>query len=74
MHCDFPAAVPEIPVSDVDNAAEYYVKNLGFKIDWGGEDGGIAGMSRGYCRIFLTSPSFRQPYGNAAPVTCGIIK
>src|ERR1700680_134011 len=34
MHCDFPAAVPEIPVSDVGKAAEYYVKNLGFKIDW----------------------------------------
>lgn len=68
MHSDFPAAVPEIPVSDVREAAEYYVKNLGFKMDWGGEDGGIAGMSRGNCRIFLTNPSFREPYGNVGPV------
>ena len=68
MLSDFPAAVPEIPVSDVHKAAEYYVKNLGFKIDWGGEDGGIAGMSRGNCRLFLTNPSFREPYGNVGPV------
>jgi predicted lactoylglutathione lyase len=68
MHSDFPAAVPEIPVSDINKAAEYYVKNLGFKIDWGGEDGGIAGISKGFCRMFLTNPSFRQPYGNVGPV------
>jgi predicted lactoylglutathione lyase len=68
MHSDFPAAVAEIPVSDINKAAEYYVKNLGFKIDWGGEDGGIAGISKGFCRMFLTNPSFRQPYGNVGPV------
>ena len=68
MHSDFPAAVPEIPVSDINKAAEYYEKNLGFKIDWGGEDGGIAGISKGFCRMFLTNPSFRQPYGNVGPV------
>ena len=68
MHSDFPAAVPEIPVSDINKAAEYYVKSLGFKIDWGGEDGGIAGISKGFCRMFLTNPSFRQPYGNVGPV------
>jgi len=44
------------------------VKNLGFKIDWGGEDGGIAGISKGFCRMFLTNPSFRQPFGNVGPV------
>jgi predicted lactoylglutathione lyase len=68
MPSDFPAAVPEIPVSDINQAAEYYVKNLGFKIDWGGEDGGIAGISKGLCRLFLTNPSFREPYGNAGPL------
>jgi predicted lactoylglutathione lyase len=68
MPSDFPAAVPEIPVSDISQAAEYYVKNLGFKIDWGGEDGGIAGISKGLCRLFLTNPSFREPYGNAGPL------
>ncbi len=68
MSFDFPVAVPEIPVSDIDKAAEYYVKSLGFQIDWGGEDGGIAGISRGSCRMFLTNPSFREHYGNASPL------
>jgi catechol 2,3-dioxygenase-like lactoylglutathione lyase family enzyme len=68
MNPDFPAAVPEIPVRDINKAVEYYEKNLGFKIDWGGEDGGIAGISKGHCRIFLTNPSFREPYGNSGPV------
>jgi predicted lactoylglutathione lyase len=68
MNADFPAPVPEIPVRDIDKAAEYYQKNLGFKLDWGGEYGGIAGISQGHCRIFLTNPSFRQSYGNSGPV------
>jgi hypothetical protein len=65
---DFPGAVPEIPVADVDRAAAYYKNQLGFTIDWGGEDGGIAGISKGSCRMFLTSRAFREPYGNSAPV------
>jgi predicted lactoylglutathione lyase len=68
MKHDFPGAVPEIPVKDIDEAAAYYVRNLGFVLDWGGEDGGIAGISRGQCRIFLTNPVFRQTYGNDGPV------
>ena len=68
MNLEFPAAVPEIPVRDVNKAAEYYEKNLGFRIDWGGEDGGIAGISKGHCRLFLTNPSFRKGYGNSGPV------
>jgi len=65
---DFPGAVPEIPVADVDRAAAYYQNQLGFTIDWGGEDGGIAGISKGSCRMFLTNRAFREPYGNSAPV------
>jgi hypothetical protein len=42
----FPQAVPEIPVSHVDTAAEYYVNVLGFSFDWGNDSGGI-GASRG---------------------------
>ncbi|HVT95254.1 MAG TPA: VOC family protein [Bryobacteraceae bacterium] len=69
MKHEFPAAVPEIPVDNVDKAAAYYVRNLGFHLDWGGEaGGGIAGISRGHCRIFLTSRGFREQSGNAAPV------
>src|SRR5579859_5178895 len=69
MHSDFPPAVPEIPVSDVDKAAAYYVNNLGFTLDWGNEEGGgIVGISKGQCRMFLTNAAFRQGYGNGGPV------
>jgi predicted lactoylglutathione lyase len=68
MNPEFPAAVPEIPVSDINKAALYYVNNLGFKMDWGDEDGGIAGISNGHCRMFLTNPAFRVQYGNTGPV------
>jgi len=61
-------AVPEIPVGNIDTAVDYYVKNLGFHLDWGDEEGGIAGISRGNCRIFLTNTAFREPHGNAGPV------
>ena len=68
MAHEFPGAVPEIPVSDVDTAAAYYKNQLGFSIDWGSDGGGIAGISKGRCRIFLTNRVFREHYGNAAPV------
>ena|ERR1700733_4693010 len=68
MNHEFPSAVPEVPVRDINQAAEYYEKNLGFRLDWGNEDGGIAGISKGHCRVFLTNPSFREHYGNSAPV------
>jgi len=65
---DFPAAIPEIPVSNLDAALEYYRSRLGFTIDWGGQEGGIAGISRGNCRLFLTNAAFREHYGNSGPV------
>lgn len=68
MLAHFPKAVPEIPVSSVEKAAEYYVHALGFHLDWHSEQDGIAGISQGDCRMFLTGVDFRQPYGNAAPV------
>lgn len=64
----FPAAVVEIPVANVDKAAAYYVDVLGFTLDWGDDQGGIAGISRGHCRLFLTNPAFRASYGNPGPV------
>ena len=69
MNSEFPAAVPEIPVNDLKKAAVYYRDNLGFNIDWGGEGGGIAGISKGHCRIFLTDDSFRAHHHNPVPVT-----
>ena len=68
MKHEFPAAVPEIPVADLNAALEYYESKLGFNIDWGGADGGIAGISKGQCRMFLTDRDFRQQRGNAPPV------
>jgi catechol 2,3-dioxygenase-like lactoylglutathione lyase family enzyme len=64
----FPSAVPEIPSADVGKSAAYYVNALGFTLDWGDDQGGIAGISRGNCRLFLTNRSFREPYGNVSPV------
>ena len=68
MNLEFPGAVPEIPVSDLKKATAYYMSNLGFSIDWGGEDGGIAGISKGQCRMFLTDTAFREHYHNVGPV------
>lgn len=68
MSFEFPGAVPEIPVSDLKAAVAYYENNLGFSIDWGGESGGIAGISKGHCRMFLTNNAFRGHYHNAGPV------
>jgi len=68
MLTQFPNAVPEIPVSNVDTAAEYYVNVLGFRLDWGNDDGGIGGISQGQCRMFLTNTHFREQYGNIGTV------
>ena len=68
MSFEFPAAVPEIPVTDMTRALDYYERTLGFNVDWGGADGGIAGISKGQCRMFLTDQAFRGHRGNAATV------
>lgn len=68
MKAEFPSAVPEIAVSDIDAALEYYASRFGFDVDWGGQEGGIAGISRGNCRMFLTNAAFREHYGNSGPV------
>jgi uncharacterized glyoxalase superfamily protein PhnB len=54
---EFPAPVPEIPVSNLARAAVYYEKCLGFHWDWGVE--GLGQVSRGACRIFLSDDAFR---------------
>jgi predicted lactoylglutathione lyase len=67
MQDTFPGAVPEVPVAELDRATEYYQMQLGFTVDWGGEEGGIVGISRGNCRLFLTNRAFRQQHGNDGP-------
>ena len=64
----FPAPVPEIPAANVDRAAAYYVTALGFTFGWGDDQGGIAGISRGSCRLFITNRSFRESHGNISPI------
>jgi len=68
MKQEFPQAVPEIPVSDMNAALDYYAHKLGFDIDWGGAEGPISGISKGHCRMFLTDRDFRGHRGNVSPV------
>ena len=68
MKLDFPGAVPEIPVRDINEAAAYYVNTLGFTVDWGGEALGLAGISKGNCRMFLANADYRKECGNVGPV------
>jgi uncharacterized glyoxalase superfamily protein PhnB len=63
MNGEFPAAVPEVPVSNVTKAGLYYERCLGFHRDWGVE--GIGQVTRGSSRIFLTDRAFREGYGIA---------
>jgi predicted lactoylglutathione lyase len=67
MRSDFPSAVPEIPVRSISAAAAYYQEGLGFTLDWGDEELGLAGISRGTCRMFLANQQFRKEYGNVGP-------
>ena len=67
MKSKFPGPVPEIPVRDIDTAAAYYQNNLGFTLDWGGEELGLAGISKGNCRMFLANQQYRKQHGNVGP-------
>lgn len=68
MESTFPGAVPEIPVRNINEAAVYYESNLGFTVDWGSEELGLAGISKGNCRMFLANSDHRKKYGNSGPV------
>jgi uncharacterized glyoxalase superfamily protein PhnB len=67
MESHFPAAVPEIPVTDLAAAIDYYRANLGFTLDWVEESIGLAGISKGECRMFLANESYRSGYKNVGP-------
>ena len=69
MNSPLPAAVPEIPVTDLADAISYYQHSLGFTLDWGGGDLGLAGISSGNCRLFLADAKYRTASGNPGPVT-----
>ncbi len=65
---EFPSAVPEIPVTDLTRALDYYEEKLGFHVDWGRGGGGIAGISQGRSRLFLTSDEIRDYFRTRPPV------
>jgi catechol 2,3-dioxygenase-like lactoylglutathione lyase family enzyme len=65
---ELPGAVPEIPVSDVVAATEYYRDKLSFSVDWLEANIALAGISRDQCRLFLAGPTFRDECGNDSPV------
>ena len=67
MKSEFPSAVPEIPVKNINNAVAYYQSNLGFTLDWAEYELGLAGISKGNCRMFLADREFRKDYGNVGP-------
>jgi uncharacterized glyoxalase superfamily protein PhnB len=67
MKSEFPGAVPEIPVRDINEAVLYYQDNLGFTLDWGDQELGLAGISKGNCRMFLANREYRKQYGNVGP-------
>ncbi|MGA9529567.1 MAG: glyoxalase superfamily protein [Terriglobales bacterium] len=53
----FEGVCPILRVKSLSESVQYYVKTLGFKIDWGYPDDGssfIASVSRGRCHIFLS--------------------
>jgi catechol 2,3-dioxygenase-like lactoylglutathione lyase family enzyme len=66
---ELPGAVPEVPVSDVVAATEYYRDRLSFTVDWIDPDLALAGISRDQCRLFLAGPAFREACGNASPLS-----
>jgi predicted lactoylglutathione lyase len=65
----FPSVCPEIPVADLATALAYYRDQLGFTIDWAdnGNDG-LAGLSRGDTRAFMTTPASRSYQEFQAPI------
>ena len=68
MNIDFPGAVPEIPVTNINDAIAYYQNNLGFTLDWFEREIGLAGISKGQCRIFVANDDFRKAYRNVGPI------
>jgi uncharacterized glyoxalase superfamily protein PhnB len=64
----FPPACPEIPVAELDTALGYYRDRLGFTIDWSDAGLGLAGLSQGESRLFMSSAEYRSGQANNGPV------
>jgi len=55
----FEGVSPILPVQDLPASIDYYVRMLGFTIDWQGPY--FASVSRGQCHIFLSQGDQGQP-------------
>lgn len=61
--------IPVLPVRDLTRSMAFYVETLGFKLDWGGEEGScICSVSRDGCAIMLSQ---RDTIGGPAWVWIG---
>ena len=52
MSANFGSAAPIIRVENIAASTTYYLKTLGFSLDW--DDGGMVSVSRGDCTMLLT--------------------
>jgi uncharacterized glyoxalase superfamily protein PhnB len=64
----FPPACPEIPVADLAAGLAYWRDRLGFTVDWTDHELGLAGLSQGDSRLFMSSAEFRSQAPNQGPV------
>ena len=64
----FPPACPEIPVAELAPALAYYRDSLGFTVDWSDEALGLAGLSQGQSRLFMSSGTYRAEQPNKGPL------
>lgn len=64
----FPPACPEIPVTDLNASLAYYRDRLGFTVDWRADEIGLAGLSQGESRMFMTTGEYREWLGNRGPI------
>ena len=64
----FPATCPDIPVADLAKALAYWRDSLGFNIDWTADGIGLACVSRGDTRMFMSNEAFRAPLGVRGPI------
>ena len=65
---EFPAMCSDIPVENLVAALAYYRDSLGFTVDWSADGLGLACVSRGATRMFISNAAFRAPLGVRGPI------
>lgn len=62
-HGQIECTIPILPVQDLQQSLEFYTKQLGFRIDWGGESRSeIASVSRdGHCLMLMQRADLTGP-------------